>query len=390
LKVNQIAALRRDHFPIFEHRTYLNSCSQGALASEVRAAYELYLDQLEEYGSLWETWVGIQEDVRGQLAQVFETQPDQVAITTSASAAVNAIVSCFDFRKGPSKVLTTSLEFPTVGQIWHAQERNGAEVVHIAADPDNRLPAERIAAAIDDNTAIVSVTHACYRNGAMNDIKAIVKAAHDRGVPVLVDAYQTSGAVPINFEELGADFLVGGVLKYMLSSPGVGFALVNNQTVSEFVPTTTGWFAARDIHSMEIDRFDPAKDAKRFEAGTPTVPSLYAAQAGLKLLLEVGVENAWAVSSQLHDQLRAGVSELGGICATPDGPGEHGPMLAVVSTDEHALVNGLEQDNVVVSGRDGNVRVSPHFYNNSDDIEAALASMSKNRHLLATSERIIR
>ena len=174
MKVNQIAALRRDHFPIFEHRTYLNSCSQGALASEVRAAYELYLDQLEEYGSLWETWVGIQEDVRGQLAQVFATQPDQVAITTSASAAVNAIVSCFDFRKGPSKVLTTSLEFPTVGQIWHAQERNGAEVVHIAADPDNRLPAERIAAAIDDNTAIVSVTHACYRNGAMNDIKGIM------------------------------------------------------------------------------------------------------------------------------------------------------------------------------------------------------------------------
>ena len=101
LKVNQIAALRRDHFPIFEHRTYLNSCSQGALASEVRAAYELYLDQLEEYGSLWETWVGIQEDVRGQLAQVFATQPDQVAITTSASAAVNAIVSSDNVTRVP-------------------------------------------------------------------------------------------------------------------------------------------------------------------------------------------------------------------------------------------------------------------------------------------------
>ena len=84
--------------------------------------------------------------------------------------------------------------------------------------------------------ALARVSAKAFRNGAMNDIKAIVKAAHDRGVPVLVDAYQTSGAVPINFEELGADFLVGGVLKYMLSSPGVGFALVNNQTVSEFVP----------------------------------------------------------------------------------------------------------------------------------------------------------
>ena len=381
---HQIDAIRRDHFKIFESRAYLNSCSQGALANEVRAAYNLYLDQLAEFGSLWEDWVGVQENVRAQLATLFSTQADQVAVTTSASAAVNSIASCFDFRNGPSKVLTTSLEFPTIGQIWHAQERNGAEVVHVPADSDHRLPAERIAAAIDNNTAIVSITHVCYRNGAMNDIKAIVNAAHERGVPVLVDAYQTTGAVPIDFEELGADFLVGGVLKYMLSSPGIGFALVNNKTVSELIPTATGWFAARDIFSMDISKYDPAKDARRFEAGTPNVPSLYAAQAGLKLLLEVGVENAWSVSSQLHDQLRAGVIELGGVCATPELPGEHGPMLAIASTDEYALVEAMAKDNVVVSSRDGNVRISPHFYNNSADIEAALASMAKNRHLLIT------
>ena len=385
---HQIEAIKRDHFKIFESRAYLNSCSQGALANEVRAAYDVYLDQLEEFGSLWETWVGVQEDVRGQIATLFSTQADQVAVTTSASAAMNAIASCFDFRNGPSKVLTTSLEFPTIGQIWHAQERNGAEIVHVLADSDHRLPAERIAAAIDSNTAIVSVTHVCYRNGAMNDIRAIVKAAHERGVPALIDAYQSAGAVPIDFEDLGADFLLGGVLKYMLGSPGIGFALVNNKSLSEFlptefIPTTTGWFAARDIFSMDISKYDPAKDARRFEAGTPNVPSLYAAQAGLKFLLEVGVSNAWDVSSQLHDQLRAGINELGGVCATPERPGEHGPMLAVTSVDEHALVNAMAQDNVVVSSRDGNVRISPHFYHNSNDVEMALASMAKNRHLLA-------
>jgi selenocysteine lyase/cysteine desulfurase len=110
---------------------------------------------------------------------------------------------------------------------------------------------------------------------------------------------------------------------------------------------------------------------------------MYAAQAGLKFLLEVGVNNAWDVSSQLHDQLRSGVDELGGVCATPEHPGEHGPMLAVASVDEHALVNAMAQDNVVVSSRDGNIRISPHFYNNTQDVEMALASMAKNRHLLA-------
>jgi len=384
LDAKPIDAIKREKFKVFENRAYLNSCSQGALADEVRAAYELYLDQLEEFGSLWETWVGIQEDVRGKIARVFSTQSDQVAVTTSASAAVNGVASCFDFRNGPSKVITTSLEFPTIGQIWHAQECNGAEVVHVPADPDNRLSAERIAAAIDEDTAIVSVTHVCYRNGAMNDIKAIVEAAHAKGVPVLVDAYQSTGAVPIDFEDLGADFLVGGVLKYMLSSPGVGFALVNNARTSEFIPTSTGWFAARDIFAMDINAFDPAKDARRFEAGTPSVPSLYAAAAGLEFLLDVGVENAWGVSSRLHDQLRAGINEMGGTCATPEGDGEHGPMLAIATTDEYALVNAMATDNVVVSSRDGNVRVSPHFYNSSEDIEKALASLSKNKHLLAT------
>ena len=81
----------------------------------------------------------------------------------------------------------------------------------------------------------------------------------------------------------------------MLSSPGVGFALVNNARTSEFIPTSTGWFAARDIFAMDINAFDPAKDARRFEAGTPSVPSLYAAAAGLEFLLDVGVENAWGV-----------------------------------------------------------------------------------------------
>lgn len=373
--------IRRDEFPVFGERTYVNTCSQGALATRVRAAYAEYLDGMEEFGSLWETWVGVQERVRGLLARTFHAEESEVAITSSASAAVSAVATCFDFANGPRKVITTSLEFPTIGQIWHAQERRGAEVVHVPADPDNRLPVERIASAIDGDTAIVSVTHVCYRNGAMNDIAAIVDAAHARGVPVLVDAYQSVGAVPLDFRALGADFLVGGVLKYMLGSPGVGFMLVNPERTSELMPLTTGWFAARDIFAMDIYAFDPAKDARRFESGTPVVPSLYAAEAGLTVLLDVGLERAWAASSALHDQVRAGVADLGGRVVTPEDA--HGPMIAIASTDDHALVHAMAEDRVVVSCRDGNIRVSPHFYNTPEDMDAVLRSLQRHRHLLA-------
>lgn len=372
--------LRRDEFPVFARRTYVNSCSQGALSVSVRHAYEDYMHGLAEFGSLWEAWVGVQERVRALLARTFHADVGDVAITASASAAVSAIATCFDFASGPRKIVTTSLEFPTIGQIWHAQERRGAEVIHVPAEPDHRLPVERVDAAIDADTAIVSITHVCYRNGAMVDVAAIIDAAHAKGVPVLVDAYQTAGALPIDFQALGADFLVGGVLKYMLGSPGVGFALVNPQRTSELVPLTTGWFAARDVFAMDIYSYDPAKDARRFESGTPVVPSLYAAEAALNFLLEVGVESAWEVSAGLHDQLRAGVTNLGGRVVTPSDL--HGPMIAVAARDDHALVDALADDGVVVSCRDGNVRISPHFYNTTGDVERVIQSLHRHRHML--------
>jgi aspartate aminotransferase-like enzyme len=365
---------------VFENVTYLNSCSQGALADTVRAAMIEYLDGMDDVGSLWGTWVGKQEEVRGLIAQVLGADVSEVSVTSSASAAVSAIASSL-FDGSRRKVVTTSLEFPTIGQIWHAQERRGVEVVHVPAQSDNTLDLAALAAAIDDDTQIVSVTHVCYRNGAMTDIDAIVKLAHDRGALVLVDSYQATGAVPIDFHALGADFLVGGCLKYMLGVPGVGFALVNAATTSELIPTITGWFAARDIFAMDINSYDPAKDARRFEGGTPPVPSTYPVAAGLNLLLEVGVERAWHQSSMLHDMLRAGIADMGGRVVTP--ASTHGPMLAVASTDENALVAAMGEDGVIVSCRDGNVRISPHFYNNDTDVERALASLRKHRDLLA-------
>lgn len=373
----------RHRFPIFKNTTYLNSCSHGALADTVRGAMESYMDGMDELGSHWDQWVGKQEEVRGLLARLFNTTPGEVAVTASASAAIDSIASALFLDGGPRTVVTTSLEFPTAGQIWHAQAARGVSVVHVPAGPDHRLAIEALAAAIDDDTALVSVTHVCYRNGAMTDLAAVIELAHSRGVRVLVDAYQTAGAVPIDFTTLGADFLVGGCLKYLLGMAGVGFGLVTKEACAALVPTSTGWHAARDIFAMDIYGYDPATDARRFEAGTPVVPSLYAVAAGLDLLLEIGVDRAWEVSSNLHDQLRAGVGELGGTVVTPGGTGEHGPMIAIASTDEHALVRAMAEDRVIVSSRDGNIRISPHFYNNEIDVEAALTSMRRHRHLLA-------
>jgi len=111
----------RYRFPVFEHRTYLNSCSQGALSDAVRAAYESYLGTLEAEGSLWGEWVDRTEQLRRAYAQLLHAAPDSIAVTTSASAGVASIASALDFGER-NTVVTTDLEFPTIGQIWHAQE----------------------------------------------------------------------------------------------------------------------------------------------------------------------------------------------------------------------------------------------------------------------------
>ncbi|MGO1834099.1 MAG: aminotransferase class V-fold PLP-dependent enzyme, partial [Actinomycetaceae bacterium] len=286
-----------------------------------------------------------------------------------------------DFSGERSVIVTTDLDFPTAAQVWHAQERRGAEVRTVATDASGVLDLDELDRAVDDRTAIVSVPHVCYRNGAHVDLAAAVEIAHRHGALVVVDAYQSVGARPIDVEALAPDFLVGGALKYLLSSPGTGFMYVNPATTADLVPTSTGWFAARDIFAMSIDAYDPATSARRYEAGTPAVPSLYAAAAGIGLLLEVGVEATAEHVAGLCARLRAGVADLGGTVVTP--ASAPGPLIAVRSTDVDALVASMAADEVVVSSRDGNLRVSPHFYNSGADIDHALAVLRDHKELLA-------
>jgi selenocysteine lyase/cysteine desulfurase len=371
----------RHRFPVFEHRVYLNSCSQGALADTVRAAYGSYLDTLEAEGSSWEHWIAQSERARTAFARLLHARPESVAVTASASAGVASLASAFDFGERDT-VVTTDLEFPTIGQIWHAQARRGARVVHVPAEADNTLSLERLAAAIDERTALVAVTHVSYRTGSRLDLAAIAKLAHERGALLLVDAYQSAGAVPIDVGALGVDFVTGGALKYLLASPGIGYFYANPDTTSHLVPTVTGWFADVDVNAMQISEYRPAPDARRFEQGTPPIPSVYAAIAGVELMAEIGVERTQEHVQGLNDRLIDEVVAMGGQVPTPKDRARRGPLVTVASTDAERLVERLGAEGIVTSSRAGNLRVSPHCYNTDDDIDRLLAALRANRDLL--------
>jgi len=377
-----LAAKCRHRFPIFDQRVYINSCSQGALSDAVRRAYDQYLADWDEYGAPWEYWVERGEAARAAFAGLVNADPDEVAVTTSLSAGVSALASGLRFARR-SKVVLTDWEFPTIGQIWHAQEARGARVTHVAAADDGTIPIEHFERAIDDDTLLVSITYVCYRNGAMVDVPKVVELAHERGALVLLDSFQAIGSLPVDVRALGVDFLGAGVLKYLLGSAGLGFFYCRRDLVERVWPTQTGWFADENIFAMDHTDYSPAHTASRFQSGTPPVPAIYAGIAGIELMQEIGVAETREHVNALNAHFIAGLDELGAKLATPRAPEARGALICVKSTDAKALVAALDGEGIVTSDRDGNLRVSAHCYNSVEDVDAVLAALERHRHLLA-------
>ena len=224
------AALRRE-FPLLEHKIYLNSGSYCALANRVRAAFETYLEDRLAVGANWDVWVTKNEAVRALMARVLHASADEIAVTASASAGLNALASALEFSGGRDKIVVSDFEFPTNAQIWHSQEQRGARVVHARRDVDGYIPPESFMDLIDESTRLVAITHVCFRNGARLDIPAIVRLARAKGAMVLLDCYQSVGSVDIDVKALDVDFAVGGMLKYLLGTAGIGFLYVRDSLV---------------------------------------------------------------------------------------------------------------------------------------------------------------
>jgi selenocysteine lyase/cysteine desulfurase len=385
LAARDLPASIRGRFPIFKRKVYVNSCSQGALSDSVRAAYQRYLDDWDERGAPWEYWVELMEAAREEFAGLIGADGDEVAVTTSVSAGVSALASAFRFDQGRDTIVVSNFEFPTIGQIWHAQELRGARVVHVPAERDGTIPLERFEAVVDERTALVAVTAVCFRNGSRIDVEGVTRLAHQRGARVLLDAYQAVGALPIDVRAMEVDFLAAGALKYLLGSAGLAFLYCRAEHVKELVPTATGWFADADIFQMDIHDYSPSPTARRFEAGTPPVPNIYAGIAGIRLMREIGVAATAEHVRGLNDLLLEGLDELGARVVTPRDPARRGPLIAVESSDVHALVEALAADEIVTSSRDANLRISPHCYNSTEDVRALLDSLARHRDLLVTA-----
>jgi selenocysteine lyase/cysteine desulfurase len=371
-------ALRKE-FPVLARKTYLNSGSYCALANDVKAAFEAYMEDRLLVGANWDVWITKNESVRALTARLLHASPDEIAVTASVSAGLNALASALDFSGARNKVVISDFEFPTNAHIWHAQEPRGARVVHVPRAADGYIPLENFARAIDENTQLVAITHVCFRNGAKLDIPGIVRLARAKGAMVLLDCYQSVGSVDIDVKALDVDFAAGGMLKYLLGTAGIGFLYVRDSFAKSLLPTNSGWFAQTNIAAMDITANRPAPNARRFEAGTPAVVNAYAAEAGLKFLLSVGTPAIEKRNYALTQACMRKLEEIGWPSITPAANERRGATVAVPSRDSGGLSKELMKRDIVTSHRDDNVRASFHFYNNDHDVETFIDAMKDLR-----------
>jgi selenocysteine lyase/cysteine desulfurase len=370
----------RSRFPVFRNKIYLNSCSQGALSDAVEDGFREYLASWHEHGSPWDIWVERYEAARSQFASFIGATNDEVAILPYVSAGINSVVSAlrFDRRK---KVVLGEFEFPTMGHIWLAQRKRGAQVEFVSA-VGNCIPTEHYERAIDHDTLIVPLTGVCFMNGFRSAVHEVVRLAHTNGALIMLDDYQDCGTRPVNVRTAELDFYVTGTLKYLLGPPGLAFLYVRKELIESLEPTVTGWFAQTNPFAFDVKHLDLAPSARRFEAGSPPVPNIYAAMKGIELLQEIGLHNVAAHIATLVRALLNGSQQLGLRAKVP--AESVGPLVVLQCIDAAALVEKLAASGIVCSSRHDGLRLSFHVYNTLEDVQAVLRVLEKNIERLIT------
>ena len=368
----------RSHFRIFDRKIYLNTCSQGALSDAVEAGFDNYIASWHEQGSPWERWVEHYEFARTAFAQFINASPDEVAIVTSVSAGINSVASALNFRER-RKVVMGEFEFPTMGHVWLGQRARGADVQFVSAE-GNRIPTTNYEKMVDRQTLIVPLTHVCFKNGFRSDVSTVTEIAHSSGAFVMLDDYQDCGTRPIDAKAMDLDFYLTGTLKYLLGPPGLAFLYVRKELIQSLAPTLTGWFAQANPFAYNPQHFELSPTARRFESGTPSVPSVYGAVPGFQLLQKIGMDRVAAHIRSLTQALLQSARDLDLFAKTP--ADSAGPLVVLQSRDSTSLVQKVAESGIVASNRYDGLRISFHVYNTMDDVAAVTEILKKNIHLM--------
>ena len=378
-----VPGLHRGDFPAFDRFTYLNTASAGLVpACAIQPAHE-FEAELAEAGTTGmdeDTEVGILEDARNAAADLLHASPDAIAIGTSFTEALCQIA--WWLRPGKNRnIVSSEVEFPSVTYPWHRiAEDTGCEVrlVPVLDDPDG-FDVNRVAEYVDSSTAVICISHIQYLTGHRLDLGELATLAHDRGALLIVDATQSAGQVPIDVTATGVDVLITGSYKWLCSTFGAAACYLSPHVLARFRPPLVGWRSTEHPYTLDA-RWKPlAPTARRMEYSTMSYSAAIALGRAIRYISGMSLDEVAAHNAALAGQLAAGLAGRGATLITPADPARRAGTVTArfPGRDGEAVAAELTRRGVIVSPRVGSTRFSVHFYNNSDDIDHALAVLDQ-------------
>lgn len=387
----------RGEFPILDRCTYLVSNSLGAMPRGVP-------DRLAEYVDLWaergvrawaDAWWKMPIEVGDEIAPLIGAGPGEIAMMPNVSHAQATVLSALDYAPPRDTIVMTAMDFPSVRYVYdHLAPRLGARVVVVPSEDGVSVDAERVCAAIDERTRLVCISHVLFRSAFIVDAARIAAHAHAMGAVVSLDAFHSVGVVPVDVRAIGADFLSGGVLKWLCGGPGGCFLWASPEMSERYAPALTGWLAHSRPFAFEPE-MEYTSGAARWLGGTPSIPALYAAIEGPRIVRRAGIEAIRAKSLRQTSRLIELADARGYPVTAPRDPVTRGGTVAFDVPHGAEVSQELLARDVVIDYRPGaGIRVAPHFYTTDAEVERVvgevdeiLASGAWQRHV--STKRVV-
>jgi cysteine desulfurase/selenocysteine lyase len=370
---------RQEWFEI-EDATYLNLAGQSPMPKVAVRAVQAAIEWKKFPQRIPDSaFFDVPNRIRTSIAKLIGAQPEDIALTSGASTGMSAVAYGLNWRAG-DEILTAAREFPLQYATWKPMEAREGIKLNIVSPRDRFLTADDVIAALTPKTRLVSISLVRFDNGVLLDAARIATACHAQGALLLLDASQGCGAVPINVQTLGVDFLVSAGYKFLLGPFGTGFFWVKPEHVANMRPGPFYWMAAKGVDnfaSMDFANPTPAPSGRRWDvAETANYFNHAALDASVEFVLQAGPETVAAHGRNLTELLYQRLPRDRCVPTSPLDPAQRGPyacFAARVLEKTVALYDRLRKENIIVSLREGSIRVSPYLFNTERDIDRLIS-----------------
>ena len=353
----------RSRFPVTANSVYLNTAAGGPLADSTAKAGSLFYEQMMNDGDVhWDRWLERREEVRARVAAFINAEPDEIGFTTNTSSGMNLIV---DALQKHGEVVSCDLEFPVTTIPWMHRRIP----VHNIKSVDGVVSAEDVRAATNTRTGIISLSYVQFSNGFRTNLEEVgsIKGNH----ALVVNASQAAGVLEIDVKRMKIDALCSTGHKWMLSGYGSGFVYISKELQAASQPRSIGWLSVKDPYAVKNDEVHLRNDVSaRAEMGCPHFAGIFAMDASVQLMQEIGIRNIEMRALELNRLLTRRLEEIGWKVLSPLGEEDYRSAETLVAAAEPAaLVQRLAEMKIYVTEKPEGFRVATDFFNNADDIE---------------------